>query len=165
MSTESHSGRFAAIWYTDARKKGEIMLIRLLAAAVLLLGASAVHAQALNLITADEAKLPAADKPPSRSITRGPGVKLASPESVSGQFPFKVTFEPRGESKIDLATVKVEYLKGPGIDLTERLKTGIKPGGIEIPAAAAPAGEHPIRVSVRDSEGRLGTAEFKLTVK
>jgi hypothetical protein len=142
------------------------MLIRSLAAAVLLVGATAVQAQALQLITADEAKLPAAAaKPPSRAITRGPGVKLASPEAVSGAFPFKVAFEPRGESKIDLASVKVEYLKGNGVDLTERLKPGIKPAGIEIPAAAAPAGEHPIRVTVRDSEGRMGTAEFKLVVK
>jgi hypothetical protein len=141
------------------------MKIRVLAV-VLCLFSSAAGAQALQLITADEAKLPSgAAKPPSRSITRGPGVKLVSPESVSGQFPFKVAFEPRGESKIDLATVKVEYLRGPGVDLTERLKPATKPAGIEVPAAAAPAGEHPIRVTVRDSEGRLGTAEFKLTVK
>jgi hypothetical protein len=123
-------------------------------------------AQTVQLITPDEAKQPAAaPKPSTRAITRGPAVKLASPEAVSGNFPFKIAFEARGESKIDPATVKVEYLKGSGIDLTERLKGGIKPGGIEIPAAAAPAGEHPIRVTVRDSEGRLGTAEFKLTVK
>jgi hypothetical protein len=142
------------------------MLVRSLAAAVLLVGASTVHAQALQLISAEEAKLPAAaTKPASRAITRGPGVKLSSPENVSGQFPLKIAFEPRGESKIDMASVKVEYLKGNGIDLTERLKGGIKPAGIEIPTAAAPAGEHPIRVTVRDSEGRLGTAEFKLTVK
>jgi hypothetical protein len=120
----------------------------------------------VQLITADEAKQPAAaQKPASRAITRGPGVKLASPESVSGQFPLKVAFEPRGDSKIDPASVKVELLKGNGIDLTDRLKAGIKPTGIEIASAAAPAGEHPIRVSVRDSEGRIGTAEFKLTVK
>jgi len=130
-----------------------------------LLGSSSAFGQALQLITADEAKLPAAAaKPPSRAITRGPGVKLSSPENVSGQFPLKVAFEPRGDSKIDVASVKVEYLKGNGVDLTERLKGGIKPAGIEIPTAAAPAGEHPIRVTVRDSEGRLGTAEFKLTV-
>lgn len=142
------------------------MVIRTLAAAVLLVGASTVHAQALQLISADEAKLPAAaTKPATRAITRGPGVKLDSPESVSGQFPLKIAFQPRGESKIDMASVKVEYLKGTGIDLTERLKGGFKPTGIEIPTAAAPAGEHPIRVTVRDSEGRLGTAEFKLTVK
>ena len=131
-----------------------------------LLGSSSAFGQAVQLVTADEAKLPAAaTKPASRAITRGPGIKLTSPESVSGQFALKVGFEPRGESKIDLASVKVEYLKGNGIDLTERLKGGIKPAGIEIPTAAAPAGEHPIRVTVRDSEGRLGTAEFKLTVK
>jgi len=141
------------------------MLIRSLAAAVALLGASAVNAQALQLITADEARLPAFTKPPSRAITRGPGVKLASPESVSGTFALKIGFEPRGESKIDTSSVKVEYLKGNGIDLTERIKTAIKPNGIDIPAAAAPAGEHPIRVTVRDSEGRLGSVEFKLTVK
>lgn len=128
--------------------------------------ASNVHAQAIQLITPDEAKQPAAaSKPASRAITRGPGVRLASPENVSGQFALKVGFEPRGEAKIDPASVKVEYLKGSGIDLTERVKGGIKTSGIEIPAAAAPAGEHPIRVSVRDSEGRLGTAEFKLVVK
>jgi hypothetical protein len=28
-----------------------------------------------------------------------------------------------------------------------------------------PAGEHAFRVSVRDSEGRVGKTEFKLTVK
>ncbi len=142
------------------------MLVRTLAAALLLVGASTVHAQALQLISAEEAKLPAAaSKPASRAITRGPGVKLDSPESVSGQFPLKIAFQPRGDSKIDMASVKVEYLKGNGVDLTERLKGGIKPAGIEIPTAAAPAGEHPIRVTVRDSEGRLGSAEFKLTVK
>lgn len=142
------------------------MLVRSLAAAVLLVGASTVHAQALQLISADEAKLPAAaTKPATRAITRGPGIKLASPESVSGQFPLKIAFEPRGDSKIDMASVKVEYLKGNGVDLTERLKGSIKPAGIEIPTAAAPAGEHPIRVTLRDSEGRLGSAEFKLTVK
>ena len=141
------------------------MVLRILSTLLFLVSSSA-YAQTVQLITADEAKLPAAGaKPPSRAITRGPGVKLASPESVSGQFPFKVTFEPRGESTIDTASIKVEYLKGSGVDLTERLKAGIKPGGIEIPAAAAPAGEHPIRVTVRDSEGRMGSAEFKLTVK
>ena len=141
------------------------MLIRALSVS-LLLAATAAQSQTVQLITADEAKqAPLAGKPASRAITRGPGVKLASPESVSGQFALKVAFEPRGDSKIDAASVKVEYLKGSGIDLTDRVKAGIKPNGIEIPAAAAPAGEHPIRVTVRDSEGRLGTAEFKLTVK
>ncbi|MSQ71981.1 MAG: hypothetical protein EXR27_11925 [Betaproteobacteria bacterium] len=141
------------------------MLTRTLVAALFVFS-SAVSAQTVQLIRDDEAKLPlAAPKPSTRAISRGPGVKLASPDSVGGQFAFKIAFEPRGESQIDTNTVKVEYLKGAGIDLTERVKGGLKPTGIEIPAAAAPAGEHPIRVSVRDNEGRLGSAEFKLTVK
>ncbi len=123
-------------------------------------------AQGLQLITADEARLPpAAAKPPSRAITRGPGVKLLSPEAVAGAFPLKLSFEPRGGAKVDAASVKVEYLKGPGIDLTERIKAGIQPGGIDLPAVSAPSGQHPIRVTVRDDEGRLGTTEFTLTVK
>jgi hypothetical protein len=142
--------------------------VKLHAVAVLLsfACASGTFAQTLQLITPDEASLPAsAAKPASRAITRGPAVKLVSPDSVSGPFALKVAFEPRGGAKVDPASVKVEYLKGPGIDLTERVKAGIKPAGIEIPTAAAPAGQHPIRVSVRDDEGRLGTAEFNLTVR
>jgi len=141
------------------------MLVRV-AVALSILFSTAAYGQAIQLITPDEAKLPAAGaKPPTRAITRGPGVKLASPEVVSGKFAFNVSFEPRGGSKIDPASVKVEYLKGSGVDLTDRLKASVKPTGIEVAAASAPAGEHPIRVTVRDSEGRQGSAEFKLTVK
>ena len=135
-----------------------------------LLASSSAWGQAVQLITAAEAGLKATApdavaNTKSRAITRGPGVKLASSDKVSGNFALKVGFEPRGESKIDLASVKVEYLKGAGIDLTERVKASIKPSGIDISAAAAPAGVHPIRVTVRDTEGRQGSADFKLTVK
>lgn len=142
------------------------MIIRTLAAAAFVLCAGAAQAQALQLVTADEAKLPAvAATPGTRAITRGPGVKLATPESVSGAFPLKVEFAPRGGSKIDPASVKVEYLRGTGVDLTARLKSSIRSEGIEVAAAQVPAGEHAFRVSVRDSEGREGKAEFKLTAK
>jgi hypothetical protein len=135
-------------------------------AAVLTVFSSTAFGQSVQLITADEAQSPAAAaKPLTRAISRGPGVRLLSPEAVSGSFAFKVAFEPRGGAAVDLSSVKVEYLKGSGVDLTERVKAGIKPAGIELAAAAAPAGEHPIRVSLRDSDGRLGSAEFKLTVK
>src|SRR5262249_55041242 len=104
-------------------------------------------------------------QPPSRAITRGPGVKLASSDSVAGTFAFKVVFEPRGGSKIDPESLKVEYLKDPIVDLTERVKPGLKPDGIELSSVIAPTGEHPIRVTVRDSEGRAGAATFSLRVK
>lgn len=148
------------------------MLLRILAAAALTLAAAftfpsgAAQAQALQLVTADEARLPPFGATPTmRGITRGPGVKLVTPESVSGTFPLKVAFAPHGGTKIDPASVKVEYLRGSGVDLTARLKASIKPEGIEVASAQAPAGEHAFRVSVRDSEGREGKTEFKLTVK
>src|SRR2546425_1093645 len=83
-------------------------------AAALIVGASTAQAQTVQLIKPEEAKLPAAAaQPPRRAIARGPGIKLSSAESVAGQFPFKVVFEPRGGSTIDPASVKVEYLKDP----------------------------------------------------
>ena len=73
-------------------------MVNRLICAVFCLVASAAYGQTVQLITAEEAKLPsAATKPPSRAITRGPGVKLASPENVSGNFAFKVAVE---QSKI-----------------------------------------------------------------
>ena len=142
------------------------MFLRILAAAAFILAADAVQATQPQLITADEAKLPAlAAAPGTRAITRGPGVKLVTPESVSGTFALKIEFAPRGGSKIDPASVKVEYLRGSGVDLTPRLKASIKPEGIDVASAQVPAGEHAFRVSVRDSEGREGKTEFKLTVK
>jgi hypothetical protein len=142
------------------------MFLRILAAAVVIFTAGAAQAQPLQLVTADEARLPAfGSQMVTRGITRGPSVSLATPGVVSGTFPLKIVFAPHGGSKVDLASVKVEYLRGSGVDLTPRLKGSIKPEGIEVASAQAPAGEHAFRVSVRDSEGREGKAEFKLTVK
>ena len=133
---------------------------------LMLFFAFGASAQSVQLIKDDEAKLPVQSvKSMTRAITRGPGIKLLSPETVTAPFPFKVMFEPRGQAKIDKASIKVEYLRGAGIDLTDRLKADTKETGIETHAALAPAGEHMIRVSATDSEGRQGTAEFKLTVK
>lgn len=142
------------------------MIARIAFTAAIALASGFAHAQSLQLVTIDEARLPAvAATPATRAITRGPGVKLATPDSVSGAFPLKVEFAPRGGSKIDPTSVKVEYLRGPGVDLTARLKANIKPEGIEVASTQVPAGEHAFRVSVRDSEGREGKSEFKLTVK
>jgi hypothetical protein len=137
-----------------------------LLAVLLMAGVNPVSAQGIQLITDDEAKLPAAQPAASRAITRGPGVKLTSPEAVAkGGFDLKVAFEPRGGSKVDPASVQVIYLKNPQVDLTGRIKSGIGAEGITVTGVKAPAGEHPIRVTVRDDEGRQGIATFNLIVK
>ncbi|HET8706827.1 MAG TPA: hypothetical protein VFM46_11055, partial [Pseudomonadales bacterium] len=96
------------------------------------------------LITAEEAALPPA--PPSlttRGISRGPGVKLVTPSedtAVKAPFDFKVAFEPRGGSKIDIKSVKAVYLKSPAVDLTPRLQSGISETGVNVTGAEVPAG-------------------------
>lgn len=147
-------------------KVREVMIARLLFAVLWLSLATSASAQPVQLITDKEARLPAAPQAPSRAITRGPTVKLLSPESVAnGAFPLKVVFEPRGGSKIDLGSVQVTYLKNPPVDLTSRIKSAIRPDGIDLASATAPGGDHPIRISVRDDEGRQGTLVINLSVK
>jgi len=77
---------------------------------------------AAPLINAKEAALPnAAGTLGTRGISRGPAVKLQSPEQdtpVVAPFEFKVNFEPRGDARIDPSSVKVIYMKSPFVDLT-----------------------------------------------
>ncbi len=137
----------------------------LIATGLLLLGGLA-QGQSVQLIKEEEAKLPAGSTAATRAITRGPGVKLVTPEAVQGKaFPLKIAFEPRGGAAVDLASVKVEYLKTPVVDLTDRVKAGIKADGIDLSSVNVPAGAHPIRVSVRDSEGRQGVSVINLTAQ
>jgi hypothetical protein len=120
----------------------------------------------IKLITEAEAQSPDQQIPSTRAITRGPGISLKSPTDVIGKsFVFKVIFEPRGGSKIDGASIKFEYLKQPSIDLTDRLRAGLNGNQLEILQASVPAGTHPIRVTVRDTEGREGQTLIQLSAK
>ena len=127
------------------------------------LSMGSASAQVIKLISDDEARLPAAASMSARGVTRGPGVKLLSPEAGKKDgLPLKLSFEPRGSAQIDTASVQVTYLKSPTVDLTPRLKASIRPEGIDLSAVAMPPGEHSIRVSVKDDEGRLGSAVITL---
>ena len=113
---------------------------------------------AAPLITVKESALPAASGTfATRGISRGPTVKLNSPEvdtPINSPFDFKVLFEARGEGKIDPNSVKVVYMKSPFVDLTPRLKSAITPTGINFSKAEVPPGTHTIRVTVKDMDGR-----------
>ena len=120
------------------------------------------------LISPKEAALPpAAGTLATRGISRGPAIKLASPEAdtpVTAPFDFKVNFEPRGDAKIDPSSVKVVYMKSPFVDLTPRLKSAISANGIDFAKADVPPGIHTIRVTVKDSEGREANSVLNLVV-
>ena len=120
------------------------------------------------LITPEEAQLPpprgavATDR---RGVTRAPKIKCAEDgETIHSPTHLLLTFESFGGAKIDPDSVKVTYLKTPNVDLTSRVKSFVQASGIDIPDVELPTGDHMIRVDVKDSDGRLGSASFVLKV-
>lgn len=125
---------------------------------------------AADLITAKEAQLPsAAGELKTRGISRGPAIKVISPDlgasPITAPFDLKVQFEPRGGKKIDPASVKVTYLKSPLVDLTGRMKPAISESGISFDKAQVPPGDHAVRITVKDVEGRESNSVVNLVVK
>ena len=125
-------------------------------------------AQALQLITEEEAKLPppkgavAMDK---RGILRGPRVEYVSPgDTVHSPLHLQLKFQSFGGATIDLDSVRIVYLRAPNVDLTPRIKPFVQSTGIDIPDAELPPGEYMVRVDVKDSEGHSGTTSFVLKV-
>jgi len=141
------------------------VILSIASAALLALSGNAL---AVSLIKDSEAKLPAAAGGlATRGITRGPGIKQLSPDPAQGiksPFNLKVAFEPRGGAKIDLSSVKVTYLKSPSVELLDRVKPGLSETGIDLAGAEVPAGDHQIRVTVQDSEGRQSSSILELKV-
>jgi len=141
-------------------------LIKFAVTTVLFLSSATIFAA--PLISAKEAALPAASGTlATRGISRGPAVKLSSPEAdtpVMSPFDFKVAFEARGDAKIDPASVKVIYMKSPFVDLTPRLKSVISTNGIDLARADVPPGTHTIRISVKDTDGRETNSVLTLVV-
>lgn len=146
------------------------MLKLLVLAALSATALFSVAASASELITEQEAKLPAAAGATamnSRGITRGPKVVVMSPADSGAQkspVALKVKFEAFGGAKIDKDAVKVTYLKNPLVDLTKRISANVDEGGINLSDASVPPGDHHIRIDIKDSDGRTGTASFTLKV-
>jgi hypothetical protein len=137
----------------------------LFAATSLLSAAGFLHAQTM-LVSEAEASRPNAPELVTRGITRGPGIKLlGTPEVSAKSFSLKFEFEPRGGAHIDPKSVRLEYMKQPLIDLTERVKAGIHDRVLEVSQFAVPPGSHPLRVRVADSEGREAVHLITLQAK
>lgn len=140
------------------------ILLGVVAAGLLSAGAS----RATQLITEEEAKLPppkgaiAADR---RGILRGPKVEFVSPgDSVNSPMRLVLKFESFGGAKIDPDSVKVIFLRTPNVDLTSRVKPFVHADGINMQDAELPPGDYTVRVDIKDSDGRPGTAIFTLKV-
>lgn len=128
-----------------------------------------VASVAAPLITPKEAQMPAASgELKTRGIARGPGIKVISPDvtgpQIKGPFDLKVVFESRGGNKIDASAVKVTYLKATAVDLTPRLKGAITESGIDFAKAEVPPGEHAVKITVKDVDGRESNTVMNLVV-
>ena len=135
-------------------------------AALLFASLSSAHAGVV-LISDDEGRLP----PPqqvasSRGITRAPRIELSPLDDGQLHSPihFKLTFRAFGGSTIDPNSLTMTYLRSSGVDLTSRVRPYANAQGIDILDAEAPPGEHMIKVTISDLEGRQGVASFTLTV-
>jgi hypothetical protein len=121
---------------------------------------------AAPLISNKEAALPPAGSQ-TRGISRGPTIKVNSPipdVATPSPFDFRIVFVPRGDTKIDVDSVKVVYMKSPFVNLTPRLREAISDKGIDLSKAEVPPGNHTIRVSVSDNEGRETNSVFTVVV-
>lgn len=148
--------------------KRSLLQALILTTGLVVFAASAPAHAGTVLISAEEAKLPpqkGAVAVASRGITRGPKIAYVG-KSDAAQSPLRLQlkFESFGGSKIDTDSLKVTYLKNPAVDLTPRLKPFVQPTGIDMPDAELPAGDHLIRVDVKDSDGRAASTSFTLKI-
>jgi hypothetical protein len=133
--------------------------------------AAAIPADAFQLITPDEAALPAGAVPTFAlrgSPTRRPNVVVISPRPAAGllhsPLDLKLQFHAFGGAAIDPNSVVVTYLKEPAIDMTQRITPFISAEGIDISQADVPPGKHQFWIELKDKDGRVGSAEFGFQV-
>ena len=134
--------------------------------AVFLFGLSGISFAQVQLVTSEEANRPDQQFSLTIAISRGPTIKLIINASVDSKtFLFKIAMDPKGGAKLDTHTFKIEYLKNPPVELTERLKFALTGNQLSIPAASIPKGVHTFKVSVKDTDGREGQSVISLEAK
>ena len=122
------------------------------------------------LITEAEANLPAPVDVSltTRGLTRGPLVEQIMPDPdaapVKSPLPLKIKFQTRNNVPIDKDSVKLTYVRTPGVDLTSRIKAYIGDDGIDMKLAEVPPGNHVIRIELKDQQGRTSSTTIKLSV-
>jgi hypothetical protein len=127
-------------------------------------------ARGFELVSAEEALRPdAPDTLILRGITRGPTINQLQPapqaKPLKSPFKLKLNFKAHGGGNIDGRSVEVFYVKEPDINITERVKTGISPQGLDLDEVKLPPGLHRVKVRVADEDGRVTELVLKLDVE
>ncbi len=103
-----------------------------------------------------------------RSAHAGPKVIVASPSLASVLHPplaIDVRFQTAPDAPVDLASVKVVYVKLVDLDITSRIRPYLTAKGIDVADAKLPAGEHVIELTVGDVNGAETEERLAFTVE
>lgn len=131
-------------------------------------GYEALAGDPVVLLTEEEgvmANAPAGLIDAGSPLETGPSIEVVKPEqNVDLRSPVSiiVRFIPNGK-EVDLSSLKVEVLKFLTIDITKRILPYASRNGIQADNAILPAGEHKLRVTIRDVGG--GTSRKVFLVK
>lgn len=125
----------------------------------------------VQLITPEEAALPDDTQVWRRkkSSADGPGIEISSPSEEStydGPFPINVRFTVGTSGQpVDMDSLKLEYKKAWGIDITSRVRDYIVEDGIRVDAADLPGGRHSVEIFISDVEKNRSSRIFTVTVE
>lgn len=103
-----------------------------------------------------------------RSQQQGPRILVNNPEPGGVYSPpvaIDIRFEPRENTKVDTASLKVVYVKLLKVDITERVAPYLSADGIRISQAELPAGEHTLILSIADDTGNISSQIINVTIK
>ncbi len=99
----------------------------------------------------------------------GPTIAIASPTNnatYEGPFPIKVEFLPGPKGyAVDLGSLKLEYKKAWGIDITDRVRDYITGTVIDVAKSELPSGRHTVEIEIADTEDNLSRQTFTVIVK
>ena len=99
----------------------------------------------------------------------GPTISIASPThnaTYEGPFPIKVEFLPGPKGyEVDISSLKLEYKKAWGIDITDRVRDYIQGSVIDVKESELPTGRHTVEIEIADVEHNLSRQTFTVIVK
>ena len=125
------------------------------------------------LLTADEIAewATATDDTRGINLTRsdGPTLKVNAPTGFALASPvsFDIEIVARDGVAPELDSLRIEYGIGPiWTDVTNRIRQNARMVGSHFQATGAelPAGKHRLRLSIKDADGRLTSADIQFTV-
>lgn len=121
----------------------------------------------LQLLTAEEASRPdirnygfSTPRPDNGPVIKVPEVEA----SEARPFPLDIGITPRDGVAFDPASLRLECLKSPAVDLSLRVRPYLTSEGLKMDRVSLPAGLHRFRVSINDVRGRMSEKDFTIVV-